>query len=163
MAAPEAPSATAWAGDCSPNPRRNAPKVKSAGSRLADWDARAELVDRAVRSTQRKGSTDTAIARTRRAHAPARRGLNGRRRVAGLASGTRLVVVVMRDSLVQVRLVALEELHLDEGHQGEDEEENDGDGGPVSEVGFREGTLVDVVLDDPRRVDRTALGGDGHG
>src|SRR5690349_10808443 len=119
MAAPEPPSATASAGVCRPKTRLKAPKVNSAGRRLLALVASALLVDSAVRSTQRKGRTETAMARISRAQAPARRGLNGRRRLAGLASGARLAVVVMEDSLVQVRLVALEELHLDEGHQGE--------------------------------------------
>src|SRR5687768_13905169 len=123
MAAPEPPSATASAGLCRPSTRLNAPKVKSAGSRLADWDASALLVDSAVRRTHRNGSTETAMARMSSAQATARRALNGRRRAAAGCCAW-LVVVFMVGSLVQVRLIAAEELHLDEGHESEDEEED---------------------------------------
>jgi len=98
MSAPDPPSARASAGDCSPKTRLKAPKLNSAGRRLAALAARALLVDSAVRRTQRNGRTETAIARTRRAQAPARRALKGRRRRVGAGVDARLVVVVMRDS-----------------------------------------------------------------
>src|SRR5688500_8236801 len=85
MAAPEPPSATASAGLWRPSTRLKAPNVKSAGSRLADCEASAPLVDSAVRRTQRNGSTETAIARARRAQATIRRAVSGRRRRRAVA------------------------------------------------------------------------------
>src|SRR5688500_883743 len=110
MAAPEPPSGTGSAGLWRPRTRMKAQNVKSDGSRVADGEASAPLVDSAVRRAQRNGGTETAIARARRAQATIRRAVSGRRRRRAVAgSGARLVVEFMLGSLVQVRLIAPEE------------------------------------------------------
>ncbi len=54
-----------------------APRLKSAGSRLLALEARAALLESAVRSIQRNGATVTMTATTTRVQAPARRQLKG--------------------------------------------------------------------------------------